>query len=41
LHSQLVNYYYEDSTLKMEFEELPQEEEVVWKDDPFFAESRR
>jgi len=40
-HSQLVNYYYEDSTLKMEFEELPQEEEVVWKDDPFFAESRR
>jgi hypothetical protein len=41
LHSELVSYYYEDSTLYLEFAELPQEEEILWKDDPYFVSNSR
>ena len=39
LHSELLNFYYEEGTLIMEFVEQP-EEEITWTDDPFFAGSR-
>jgi arsenite/tail-anchored protein-transporting ATPase len=36
LNSDLKNFYYEENTLKLEFEERPVEE-IVWEDDPFFV----
>lgn len=41
LHSELVSYYYEDGTLYLEFAELPQEEEILWKDDPYFVSNAK
>jgi arsenite-transporting ATPase len=32
----LKNFYYEDNTLKLEFEERPVEQ-IAWEDDPFFV----
>jgi arsenite/tail-anchored protein-transporting ATPase len=36
LNSDLKSFYYEDNTLKLEFEERPVEE-IVWEDDPFYV----